>query len=169
MLRARFDFSLTGELPESGCVLVSHHDSYWDGVVAAALDPRVVPVTSKRWRSIPAVGWVLDSYGVLWTDQQTVANATGLVLHGAACWIAPRAFDDGRSDRPAHHGAAGICIDAKAPLVPLTLSGLSRPARRRCPRSGAEITIWPPIWPEPGESAQRFAERLESSLPRSVY
>jgi 1-acyl-sn-glycerol-3-phosphate acyltransferase len=51
-----FDFSLSGDLPQSGCVLVSHHDSYWDGVVAVALDPRVVPITRGRWRSIPAVG-----------------------------------------------------------------------------------------------------------------
>jgi 1-acyl-sn-glycerol-3-phosphate acyltransferase len=165
-LRARFAFSLSGELPALGCVVVSHHDSYWDGVVAAALDPRVAPITSGNWRSIPVVGPVLRSYGVLWTDDQTVASATALVRRGAACWIAPRGFDRAR-ENPAHLGAARICVAAGAPLVPMSLSGLARPARR--PRSPAAIAIWPPVMPGPGESAEAFAERLEGLLPRSVY
>ena len=165
-LRARFAFSLSGELPALGCVVVSHHDSYWDGVVAAALDPRVAPITSGNWRSIPVVGSVLRSYGVLWTDDQTVASATALVRRGAACWIAPRGFDRAR-ENPAHLGAARICVAAGAPLVPMSLSGLARPARR--PRSPAAIAIWPPVMPAPGESAEAFAERLEGLLPRSVY
>ena len=86
ILRTRFDFSFRGDLPQSGCVLVSRHDSYWDGVVAVALDPRVVPITSGNWRSIPAVGWVLDTYGVLWTGDETIARATSMVRRGAACW-----------------------------------------------------------------------------------
>lgn len=150
-------------------MLVSHHDSYWDGVLAAALDPRVVPITSSRWRSIHGVGWALESYGVLWTNEQTVASATGLVLRGAACWMAPRAYDRGASDGPVHLGAARICVGAQAPLVPMTLSGLGRIARGRRPRSLAEVAIWPPVWPTPGESAAAFSRRLEASLPRPVY
>jgi 1-acyl-sn-glycerol-3-phosphate acyltransferase len=163
-LRTRFNFSLLGALPQSGCVLVSHHDSYWDGVVAVALDPRVVPITSSRWRSIPAVGWVLDSYGVLWTDHQTIVSATGLVRRGATCWIAPRGYDRGEIDGPPHLGAARICVGANAPLVPMAMGGLKRTARGRLPRSVAQIAIGPPIWPNAGESAAAFSARLQATL-----
>jgi len=168
-IRARFDISLSGELPPSGCVLVSHHDSYWDGVVAASLDPRVVPITSGRWRSIPALGRFLDSYGVLWTDDETIATAISLVRGGVACWLAPHAYDRGAMHVPAHLGAARICVGASAPVVPLTLSGLRRSARRRRRRTVAAIAIGPPIWPNPGESAAAFSARLEATLPRSAY
>jgi 1-acyl-sn-glycerol-3-phosphate acyltransferase len=169
ILRTRFDFSLSGNLPQSGCVLVSHHDSYWDGVVAVALDPRVVPITSGRWRSIPAVGWVLDTYGVLWTGDETIVSATSMVRQGAACWVAPHGYDRGASTGPAHLGAARICIGAGAPLVPVTLRGLSRSARGRRPRSNAGIAIGPSIWPGAEESPAEFSARLEATLPRAAY
>ena len=169
IMRTRFDFSFSGDLPQSGCVLVSHHDSYWDGVVAVALDPRVVPITSGRWRSIPAVGWVLDTYGVLWTGDETIVSATSLVRRGAACWVAPRGYDRGASRAPAHLGAARICVGASAPLVPVMLRGLSRSARGRRPRSNAAIAIGPPIWPDAEESPAAFSTRLEAILPRAAY
>jgi len=169
VMRTRFEISLSGELPRSGCVLVSHHDSYWDGVVAVALDPRVVPITSGRWRSIPAVGWVLDSYGVLWTGNETIESAISLVRRGSACWVAPRAYDRSASRMPAHLGAARICIGANAPLVPMMLSGLSRSTRGRRPRSVAAIAIGPPVWPGAEESPAAFSARLEATLPPAAY
>ena len=169
IMRTRFDFSLSGDLPQSGCVLVSHHDSYWDGVVAVALDPRVVPITSGRWRSIPAVGWVLDTYGVLWTGDGTIVRATSMVRRGAACWIAPHGYERGANHSPAHLGAARICVGASAPMVPVRLNGFSRSARGRRPRSNAAIAIGPPIWPDAEESPAAFSARLEAILPRTAY
>jgi 1-acyl-sn-glycerol-3-phosphate acyltransferase len=169
IMRTRFEFSLSGELPPSGCVLVSGHDSYWDGVVAVALDPRVVPITSGRWRSIPAVGWVLDTYGVLWTGDETIVRATSMVRRGAACWIAPHGYDRGANHSHAHLGAARICVGASAPMVPVTLNGFSRSTRGRRPRSVAGVAIGLPIWPDPEESAAAFSARLETMLPRAAY
>jgi 1-acyl-sn-glycerol-3-phosphate acyltransferase len=169
VVRVRFRICLSGELPVSGCVLVSHHDSYWDGVVAAALDPRVVPITSSRWRSIPALGWFLDAYGVLWTDADTIARAMALVGRGDACWLAPHAFDRGHGHAPAHLGAARICIGAGVPLVPVVLSGLSDLTRGRGPRRTAEVSIGLPIWPKDGEEPPEFSARAEGALPRAAY
>jgi 1-acyl-sn-glycerol-3-phosphate acyltransferase len=165
LMRARFAITLSGELPPTGCVLVSHHSSYWDGVVAVALDPRVIPVTSASWRSIPVVGWVLRVYGVLWTGDQVVAGAVSMVGRGNACWIAPRAYDrDGRAGR-AHLGAARICVAAGAPAVPVVLRGFDgRPSLRR-PRGSAEISIGEPVLPDAGESVEGFSARLRATLP----
>ncbi len=168
-MRARFEISLSGELPPSGCVLVSRHDSYWDGVMAVALDPRVVPITSARWRSIRFAGWVLDSYGVLWTGERAVDGAIALVQRGCACWVAPRAYDRGESDRTAHLGAARICVGAQAPAVPVRMTGLAAGARLHAARSRAEVSIGPPVWPHPAEGAQEFSERLERTLAPDVY
>ncbi|MGD0455901.1 MAG: 1-acyl-sn-glycerol-3-phosphate acyltransferase [Solirubrobacteraceae bacterium] len=169
VVRTRFQICLSGELPPAGCVLVSHHDSYWDGVVAAALDPRVVPITSSRWRSIPALGSFLDAYGVLWTDAETISHAMALVGRGDACWLAPHAFDRGRGHTPAHLGAARICTGAGVPLVPLVLSGLSDLTRGRGPRSAAEVSIGLPVWPKDGEEPAEFSARAESALPGAAY
>jgi 1-acyl-sn-glycerol-3-phosphate acyltransferase len=169
ILRTRFDFSLSGGLPPSGCVLVSHHGSYWDGVAVAALDPRVVPITSRWWRSIPGVGWVLDTYGVLWTGDETIVSAISMVRQGAACWIAPHGYDHGASRTSTHLGAARICVGAGAPLVPVILKGLSRGTRSRRPRSSAAIAIGQPIWPDARESPAAFSARLEATLPQAAY
>ncbi len=168
-VRARFHICLSGELPEGGCVLVSRHDSYWDGVVAAALDPRVVPITSSRWRSIPVLGWFLDAYGVLWTDADPIAHAMAVVGRGGVCWLAPHAFERGQDDARAHLGATRICIGAGVPLVPVVLSGLSDLTRGRGPRSTAEVSVGPPIWPRDGEAPAEFSARAEFTLPRAAY
>ncbi|HEX7610148.1 MAG TPA: lysophospholipid acyltransferase family protein [Solirubrobacteraceae bacterium] len=168
-MRARFAITLSGELPPTGCVLVSHHSSYWDGVVAVALDPRVVPITSGNWRSIPIVGWVLHVYGVLWTGDQTVASAVSLVGRGNACWIAPRAYDRSGGASRAHLGAARICVAAGAPAVPLALSGFGGKPRTRRLRPSAAIAIGEGVWPDADESAERFSARLEATLPTSAF
>lgn len=168
-MRARFEISLSGELPGSGCVLVSHHDSYWDGVMAVALDPRVVPITSARWRSIRFVGWVLDSYGVLWTGEQAVAGAIALIQRGCVCWVAPHAFERGATHPAAHLGAARICVGAHAPAVPVKLSGLSRSTRAPGPRGRAQVSIGSPVWPHASESAEEFSARLKQTLPPGTY
>lgn len=168
-LRARFQIRLSGEIPPSGCVLVSHHDSYWDGVMAAALDPRVFPVVSRGWRSIPGLGRFLNAYGVLWTGAETIEHATAAVGRGEICWLAPRAFDRGGGPTPAHLGAALICTGADVPLVPLVFAGLSAATRGRPPRSVAHVDIGVPFWPQGGESAAEFSSRAEAALPGAGY
>ena len=169
VMRTRFEIRLSGELPPTGCVLVSHHSSYWDGVVAVALDPRVVPITSRNWRSIPVIGWVLHVYGVLWTGEETIATAVSMVGRGNACWIAPRAYDRGSDGARAHLGAARICVAAGAPAVPVELSGFAGAPSARRPRRRAMIAIGRGVWPDAGESAEAFSARLEATLPRSVF
>ena len=150
-----------------GCVLVSDHDSYWDGVVATALDPRIVPVVSRRWRAIRSVGWFLDAYGVLWTGDDTVERATAVVGEGGVVWIAPFAFPRGGVRLPAHTGAAHICMRGEVPLVPVALEGLGRSVRPRWRRGPALAAIGAPMSPASREDARGFTTRFESVLRSS--
>jgi len=162
--RLRFRIRASGGVPEGGSVLVSHHDSYWDGVVAAALDPRIVPIVSRNWRTIRGVGWFLSIYGVLWTGEDTVERAAALVHEGATVWIAPFAFPRAGERPPAHTGAAIICMQGGVPLIPVSLEGLSRADRPRLLRARAHAAFGAPISPAPGEDARALTARFESLL-----
>ncbi len=162
--RLRFHIAVSGTIQPGGCVLVSDHDSYWDGVVAAALDPRIVPVVSRKWREIRVVGWFLDRYGVLWTGEDTVERATVVVADGGVVWIAPFGFPRDGVRTPAHHGAAHICMRGDVPLVPVALEGLASSSRRRWRRGKASARIGTPMSPAPEEDATRFTARLEAVL-----
>jgi hypothetical protein len=166
--RARFSIRIAGELPDGGCVLISHHDSYWDGLIAAALDPRVAPITSRNWRSTPVLGAFLDAYGVLWTGDHAISHATALVAGGGVCWLAPRAFDRGESRPERHLGAARICLEGGVPAMPLLLSGFSAATRGRGARPSVRIEIGRAIAPEPGESPAAFSARVEAVAPRAL-
>jgi len=163
----RFRIAVTGAMPEGGCVLVSDHDSYWDGVVATALDPRIVPVVSRKWRTIRPVGWFLEAYGVLWTGEDTVARATAVVGEGGVVWIAPFAFPRGGVRLPAHTGAAHICIRGEVPLVPVALEGLGRSVRPHWRRGPVLAAIGAPMSPASREDARGFTTRFESVLRSS--
>jgi 1-acyl-sn-glycerol-3-phosphate acyltransferase len=164
--RARFRISVAGELPAGGCVLISHHNSYWDGLIAAALDPRVTPITSRNWLSIPLVGAFLDAYGVLWTGDHAIAHATALVRRGSVCWLAPRAFDRGKRHPQRHLGAARICMEGGVPALPLSLSGFSAATRGPGARPRVRIEIGRAIAPESGESPAAFTARVEAAASR---
>lgn len=161
--RARFRILVSGTFPSSGCVLVSYHNSYWDGIVVAALNPRVVPITGRRWSSNPVVGWYLNVYGVFWTQSDSVSRATRYVGRGGMIWAAPYKFDRGRATA-AHHGPARMSISGRVPIIPMTLTGLSRESRKRWRRNVVHITIGAPLWPDEGESAEDFTTRYEEVL-----
>lgn len=166
--RARFRIRISGELPATGCVLISHHDSYWDGLIAAALDPRVAPVTSRSWLSIPLLGAFLDAYGVLWTGDHAIAHGTALVGRGSVCWLAPRAFDRGEPHPERHLGAARICVDGCVPMLPLMLDGLSPATRGLGRRPLVSIEIGQAISPLPGEAPAAFSARMEAVAPHGL-
>jgi 1-acyl-sn-glycerol-3-phosphate acyltransferase len=161
--RTRFRILVSGAFPSAGCVLVSYHNSYWDGVVVSALNPRVVPITGRRWGSNRIVGWYLNAYGVLWTESNSVARATRYVERGGMSWAAPYTFDRGGA-AAAHHGPARISIGGRVPVIPMTFTGLSRERRKRWRRGVARVVIGAPLWPHDGESAEDFTTRYEAAL-----
>ena len=164
VMRLRFRVEIEGAFPAAGCVAVSLHDSYWDGPLVAALDPRVAPVTSKRWRRIPLVGWLLDVYGVIWTGESVIEQSVDVARRGSVCWVAPYGFDRGGPRRQPHPGAAVIAIDSGRPIVPLKLTGLRRSARARRPRSPVRVEIGEPLHPAEGESVEDLTARCEAQL-----
>jgi 1-acyl-sn-glycerol-3-phosphate acyltransferase len=162
--RVRFRIVVTGSLPLTGAVLASYHDSYWDGVVATALSPRIIPITRKRWKAIRVVGWFLESYGVLWTGEDTVERAVVSAGQGGLVWIALFSFVRGGVRERGRQGAANICICSGVPLVPLVFEGVGRESRRRWRRSAVRVAVGTPMYPAADESAIAFTAHIEAVL-----
>ncbi len=152
-----------GTFPDGGCVAVSLHRSYWDGLLVCMLDPRITAVTSRAWRSILAVGAYLDSYGVLWTGDDVVPRAARYVRDGGICWLAPCGFDpSGQCLRP-HSGAAQIAQATGAPIVCLTLRPGPAP-RRPLGRRTLTVLVGEPLPIAGGDRPEDVTARLVAAL-----
>lgn len=78
--RTIFRIEVVGSFPEQGCVAVSLHDSYWDGILVGILHERLFPVTTSNMRRVRIVGWYLDRYGVIWTGRSVVATGRRVTI-----------------------------------------------------------------------------------------
>lgn len=163
VVKLRFRVVLVGRLPLQPCLVFSRHDSYWDGVIISVLDSRVCPVTSRFWKNVPVAGAFLTGYGVIWTEEDTVARSVAAIRAGRCPWIAPYGFEPRSGRAEPRGGAALIAKEVECPLVQVVL------ARKRAGRLGQpvrptlEITVREPLMPLPGESAQALTRRLHFS------
>lgn len=154
---------LRGALPATGCVAVSFHRSYWDGLLVCMLDPRITAVTSRSWRSVRGVGRYLESYGVLWTGEHVVARAERYVRDGGVCWLAPCGFAPSTDCPQPHTGAAQIARATGAPIVCLTLRrGI--PSRRPLRRGTLTFLIGEPLPGKAGDTVDAVTARLVAAL-----
>jgi 1-acyl-sn-glycerol-3-phosphate acyltransferase len=172
-----FQITIVGDFPLAGCVAVSGHDSYWDGVIVSALDPRIIPVASHKIRdNTGAAGWFLgrlfNAYGVLWTGEGTVANAQSRVMASAICWVAPHGFQEFSAKRQhesamrLHLGPARIALESDCPVVPISIIGLDgwRPRPRR---TRVRVLIGEPVQPRRLETPEAFTGRFLASLEQT--
>jgi 1-acyl-sn-glycerol-3-phosphate acyltransferase len=174
--RGWFRITVAGDFPSAGCVAVSGHDSYWDGIIVSALDPRIVPVASRKIRdNTGAAGWFLGrlftGYGVLWTGEGTVANARSRVAASAICWLAPRGFQELEAKRQhesamrVHLGSARIALESDCPVVPISIIGLDGWLLRPCTR--VRVLIGEPLQPRRLETPEAFTARFLESLAQT--
>jgi 1-acyl-sn-glycerol-3-phosphate acyltransferase len=175
--RGWFRITVAGDFPSAGCVAVSGHDSYADGVIVSALDPRIAPVASHKIRdNTGAAGWflgrLLTGYGVLWTGEGTVANARSRVAASAICWVAPRGFQEPGAKRQhesaarLHLGAARIALESGCPVVPVSIIGLDG-WRPRLRRTRVRVLIGAPLQPQELETPEAFTARYLASLEQT--
>jgi hypothetical protein len=66
--------------------------------------------------------------------------------------------------RTDHRHTARMSIGGRVPIIPMTLTGLSRESRKRWRRNVVRIVIGAPLWPHEGESAEEFTTRYEEVL-----
>jgi 1-acyl-sn-glycerol-3-phosphate acyltransferase len=172
--RCWFRITVAGDFPAAGCVAVSGHDSYWDGLIVSALDPRIVPVASHKIRDNTGaagrfLGPLLTGYGVLWTGEGTVANARSRVAASAVCWLAPRGFQEPGAKRlhqsaeRVHLGPARIALESDCPVVPISIIGLDR-WRPRPWRTRVRVLIGEPLQPRGLETPEAFTARFLECL-----
>ena len=152
---------IRGTLPGTPCVAVSLHRSYWDGLLICMLDPRITAVTSRAWKSVLAVGPFLETYGVIWTEDDVITKATRYVRDGGVCWLAPWGYARSGERPHPHSGAAQIAHATGAPIVSVTLDG---GRRRWLRRRRLTILIGEPTPTAVDESVESATDRLIASL-----
>ncbi|WP_407939655.1 lysophospholipid acyltransferase family protein [Motilibacter deserti] len=160
-VKTRFRLKWSGELPASAFIAVSRHDSYWDGVVACVLDPRIMPVVSRFWRRVPFVGWFLRSYGAIWTKDQAVANAIDAVFAGRCPWIAPFGFERRTPRSSPSPGAVQIARGADCPLLVIQMKRIPATPRRLLGRPELHVTASEPFRLSADEPLRTLTIRLD--------
>lgn len=165
-VRVRFKVRILGGFPEQGCVAVSLHDSFWDGVLVATMHERLIPVTTSNVRSSKIVEWFLQYYRVIWTKDDVVPLGSKVLQAGGIVWIAPYGYEGNKSktlSKDPRSGAARIAIEAWRPIVCVSIEGINSPSRR-FRRRDVCVQIGEPIFGRPGESPAELTSRYVRNL-----
>lgn len=160
LARRRWRFRFYGAWPSGPTILISRHNSYWDGLVVSMLDWRIAPVTSSNWRKVTLVGRYLNAYGVLWTDDDPIDKGLEVLRQRGMVWLAPAGFD--RGDTPQiKTGVARLAMAAEVPVVPVSINILPRQGRRNV----LKIQLGTPV-SRPGNltSAEDLARRCYEAV-----
>jgi len=165
-IKLRFAIELTGKFPPGGCVAISLHDSYWDGVIVSTLHEKLVPVTTSKIRSNILAGWYLNRYGAIWTNDSVVERGNYVTRSGGITWIAPYGYESRNSPRSAklpHSGAARIAISTQRPVVCVSLIGINC-TKKHYLRTRLMIRVSEPLYALPEEDVSSFTSRLMDFL-----
>jgi hypothetical protein len=177
-----FRFEFVGSIPAEGCVLVSSHVSYLDGLLPTMLSGRVTPIISRHCKPQPSAGrsardwllrigktiraYALTIYGVIWAEGgSSITQGAAVVSAGQICWLAPKGFGrapHGTYFSTAQLGAARIALMENCPVVPIAIV-----SRRRTifqPRPMVVVRIGQPIGPDPAERGRHFTDRYMAAL-----
>jgi 1-acyl-sn-glycerol-3-phosphate acyltransferase len=137
LFRALFRFTVVGSerLPRAGAaVIVSNHVSWLDPIILPLALPRKPAFLAMQelWR-MPGVRLVMQAWGRLAiplnreaVDAAALRRALQALKDGAWLIVFPEGgiSPDGRL-RPFHRGAALLAARARAPLVPIAITGTS--------------------------------------------
>ncbi len=179
-------------VPKDGpALLVSNHLGDADMVVGLAFAPRPVELLSKaELHDFPVLGWLMDSYGVIWVhrgqpDRRALRAALDALSEGRLLAIAPEgresltgALEEGTG------GAAYLAYKSGAPIVPVTFTGTENwriyTNLKRLRRTQITLTIGTPFYLDAAQNrrdaieagTEKIMRRLASQLPpeyRGVY
>lgn len=144
-------------------MIVANHPSALDPLfLAAAVPERVLFIAAEEFLSVPAVGWVMRTYGCITVrrgevDAGAIREALLALAAGRKVVVFP---EGGVSPQPgqSRRGAALLAARARVPVVPVAMIGTGRvfPLGARLPRPArVTVRVGPPLPPpEEGRDAQ---------------
>ena len=118
-------------IPEKGpALLVSNHLGDADLILGFAYAPQIVePFAKIELIDIPLLGWILDTYGVIWVrrgqpDRRALRVVMEAMKQGRMVGIAPEARESlTGSLEEGTGGAAYIALKADLNIIPITMTG----------------------------------------------
>ncbi len=171
-LYLRFRVEGLDNVPDGAALIVANHPSGLDPVVvAAALPRRALFVAGAEFLTIPFIGWVIRTYGVIPVRRDkinpaVVKDALRALEAGALVVI----FPEGRispEGGPLRAGAGMLAAHAGVPIVPVAVRGAAEvlPLGHYVPRPGRVSVIFGPPVRLPAPADRAAGERaVEAAL-----
>jgi 1-acyl-sn-glycerol-3-phosphate acyltransferase len=160
-------------VPKSGCILASKHQSMWETVSLFEYFDRPAVILKRELMFIPMFGWYALKTRMIPINRGKgstalkgmLERATEELANGRPILIYPEGTRRPAGAPPAYkYGVAKLYTDLGVPAVPIALnSGLFWPRRefRRFPGT-IVLEIMPPI--PPGLSTEAFLTRLQDAI-----
>ena len=168
------------QLPDEAVIFVANHRSHVD-------TPLLLTTIPEPWRHKLVIGAAADYFfrnqttsvlsalcvGAIPIERNQLERSSAdyaaqLVADGWSLLLYP---EGGRSDdgwgSPFRAGAAYLANKCQAPVVPVFLAGtrmLLRRGKKWPTQSHTAVVFGDPMWPEPGERARSFNDRIERAV-----
>ncbi|MDQ6773681.1 MAG: 1-acyl-sn-glycerol-3-phosphate acyltransferase [Candidatus Dormibacteraeota bacterium] len=180
LLRWFFRAQVVGleNIPSAPFIIAANHLTWFDTLFIAAVFPRRPMVyTMARRDTVFNRGWkrwLVRRFGVFPVqprrgrlDERAAATVYQLLAQGGVVLIFPEGrYSRGRALKPLKKGVGHFALNAGVPICPVAISGLDRLR----PFGRIELTIGPPIWPDPPGwwSLNRRVTTVMESVRRAI-
>jgi 1-acyl-sn-glycerol-3-phosphate acyltransferase len=148
--------------PGETYLVMSNHQSHYDvPVLFQVVGPNIRMITKKELFKVPIFGAALETGGFIAIDRRnrhaalrSLEQARALLASGTHVWIAPEGTRSRTGELlPFKKGAFYLALEARLPILPVTLSGTRDALRAEGLRSRAgahvRVTIHPKMDPTP--------------------
>ncbi len=178
--------SVTGleNIPKSGpALLVSNHLGDADLIIGFAYAPQIVePFAKIELIDIPLLGWILDTYGVIWVrrgqpDRRAIRVVMEAMDQGRMVGIAPEGRESlTGSLEEGTGGAAYIALKADVKIIPITFTGTENKRvfhnMKRFRRTDVSVTIGAPFrldhLPDKRDGIRAGTEKIMRTLAQQL-
>jgi 1-acyl-sn-glycerol-3-phosphate acyltransferase len=161
-------------------LVMSNHQSHYDiPVLFEAIGGNIRMITKKELFRVPLFGEALAAGGFISIDRsdrhaaiRSLQQARDLLASGTHVWIAPEGTRSRTGELgPFKKGAFYLALEARLPILPVTISGTRNalPAKglRSTPGAHVHVTIHAPIDPGPyAERGKRGRDELMGDVRR---
>ena len=160
-------------MPQSGALIASNHQSMWETVAFYALVPKPVMILKKELLNVPVYGWWARAAGNIAIDRNGGARALRAMMRAAKDRIDAGEqiviFPEGTRSAPGARaplqpGVAGIYTATGAPCVPAAHDSgrfWRHPAMEKIPGT-VTLRLLPPI--KPGLDRKTFLRTLAAQI-----
>lgn len=160
-------------MPQSGALIASNHQSMWETVAFYALAPKPVMILKKELLSVPVYGWWARAAGNIAIDRKGGAKALRAMMRAAQNRISDGdqiiIFPEGTRSAPGARaqlqpGVAGVYAATGAPCVPAAHDSgryWRHPGTEKTPGT-ITLRLLPPI--QPGLDRKAFLRTLSAQI-----